>query len=93
MTKDNSFSDQYDSETTEVMINSRRYSLLVPSRIEPFIGPLDTLSRFPLWAKIWPAAIVLAEYVARLKPEAGKTLLEIGGGLGPLDLQQLGDGR
>jgi predicted nicotinamide N-methyase len=82
MAKDNSFSDQYDAETTEVVIDSRRYSLLVPSRIEPFIDPQNTLSRFPLWAKIWPAAIVLAEYVARLKPDAGRTMLEIGGGLG-----------
>jgi predicted nicotinamide N-methyase len=82
MTVDNSFSDQYDSETTEVVINSRRYTLLVPSRIEPFIDPQDTLFHFPLWAKIWPAAIVLAEYVARLKPDAGRTVLELGGGLG-----------
>jgi predicted nicotinamide N-methyase len=82
MTRDSAFNDPYDSETTEVVIDSRRYSLLVPSRIEAFIDPRDTLSHFPLWAKIWPAAIVLAQYVARLKPDTGRTLLEIGGGLG-----------
>lgn len=82
MVKDQSFDDDYDSELTRVVINSRRYSLLVPSRIEPFVNPLDTMADFPLWAKVWPAAIVLSEYVARLKPDSGKKMLEIGGGLG-----------
>ena len=82
MAKDHSFDADYDSEMTHVVINSRRYSILVPSRIEPYVDPLDTMSHFPLWAKIWPAAVVLAEYVVRLKPDANRSMLELGGGLG-----------
>jgi predicted nicotinamide N-methyase len=82
MSSDNSFNSDYESEMTQVVINSRRYSLLVPSRIEPFVNPTDTMDRFPLWAKIWPAAIVLSEYVAHLKVDSARTILEIGGGLG-----------
>ena len=82
MNQDKSFHDDYDAEKTEVVINSRRYYLLVPSRIEPFVDPLDTMAQFPLWAKVWPASVLLAEWVAQLKPDPQKTLLEIGGGLG-----------
>ena len=82
MAKDPSFDTDYDSEMTHVVINSRRYSIQVPSRIEPFVDPLDTMANFPLWAKIWPAAIILSEYVAHLKPDANRTMLELGGGLG-----------
>ena len=82
MTRDKSFYDDYDAEKTEVVINSRRYYLLVPRRIEPFVDTLDTMARFPLWAKVWPASVVLAEWLARLKPDPQRTLLEIGGGLG-----------
>lgn len=82
MTSDTSFNEDYESDMTHVVINSRRYSLLVPSRIEPFVNPIDTMAQFPLWAKIWPAAIVLSEYVARLKPDSARTMIEIGGGLG-----------
>ena len=82
MATDDSFNDDYDTEQTQVVIHSRRYSLVVPRSLEPFVNPLDPMSQFPLWAKIWPAAVVLAEWVARLKPDPQKTILEIGGGLG-----------
>lgn len=82
MATDASFNADYDTEQTQVVVNSRRYSLLVPRSLEPFVNPLDPMAQFPLWAKIWPAAVVLAEWIALLKPDPQKTLLEIGGGLG-----------
>ena len=82
MVRDDSDTVDNDSEVTHVVIDSRRYALLVPSRIEPFVNPQDTVRQFPMWARIWPAAIVLSEYVARLKPDSNRTILEIGGGLG-----------
>ena len=82
MTGDDSFEKDYETELTRVVINSRQYSLLVPSRLEPFVNPLDPMAQFPLWAKVWPASIVLSEWAARLKPDPHRTLLEIGGGLG-----------
>jgi predicted nicotinamide N-methyase len=43
----------------------------------------NTEARFPFWAKLWPSAIALAEYISELGPSfAGKTVLEIAGGLG-----------
>lgn len=82
MSHNGSFKDDYESEATQLVIHSRRYSLLVPSRLEPFVNPLDPMAEFPLWAKVWPASIILSEWVARLKPDPQRTLLEIGGGLG-----------
>lgn len=77
-----SFNKAYEFEETQVVINSRRYAIMVPNRLEPLVNPLDPVADFPLWAKIWPASIILSEWVARLKPDPQKTLLEIGGGLG-----------
>lgn len=76
------FEEDYESEVTQVVINSRRYSIMLPRRLEPLVNPLDPVGEFPLWAKIWHASIILSEWVARLKPDPQKTLLEIGGGLG-----------
>lgn len=73
---------QEDAEVADVVVHGRSYRLLVPRRIEPFLDPLDPLQQFPLWAKLWPASVILAEWVARRKPDADKTLLEIGAGLG-----------
>jgi predicted nicotinamide N-methyase len=40
-------------------------------------------ARFPFWARLWPSAIALAEYISERSPAfAGKTVLEIAGGLG-----------
>ncbi len=82
MPQDDTFKDDYETEVTRVVINSRRYSVLIPSRLDPFVNPLDPMAQFPLWAKVWPASIILSEWVARLKPDPQRTLLEIGGGLG-----------
>lgn len=41
----------------------------------------DPLKDLPLWAKVWPAALVLGRFLRRLEPE-GKTLLEVGAGCG-----------
>lgn len=36
----------------------------------------------PLWAKIWPAALLLAMYLRGTTPDPGEQVLEIGAGLG-----------
>jgi predicted nicotinamide N-methyase len=43
----------------------------------------DAAARFPFWAKLWPSAIAMAEYISENSfLIAGKTVLEIAGGLG-----------
>ena len=41
----------------------------------------DALTTLPLWAKIWPASLILGHTLAALPPE-GHSLLEIGAGCG-----------
>lgn len=41
----------------------------------------DPLRDLPLWAKIWPASFVLGRFLRKFAPE-GKTLLELGAGMG-----------
>jgi predicted nicotinamide N-methyase len=82
MSHHDAISIQDDAEVTHVVVHGRTYRLLVPRRLEPFLDPQDELQRFPLWAKLWPASVVLAEWVARRRPDADKTMLEIGAGLG-----------
>lgn len=41
----------------------------------------DALTTLPLWAKIWPASLVLGHALANLPP-AGHSLLEVGAGCG-----------
>ncbi len=41
----------------------------------------DALGRLPLWAKIWPASLVLGHVLSRM-PARGRSLLEIGAGCG-----------
>jgi len=44
---------------------------------------VNTETPFPFWAKLWPSAIALAEYITeRGHALTGKTVLEIAGGLG-----------
>jgi len=76
------FHRAYDTITTPVKINGQRLLLFQPASIDRFINPDDVLDNFPLWAKIWEASGVLASHLVNLPPDPGKTLLEIGCGLG-----------
>jgi predicted RNA methylase len=73
---------QYATETIPVTIHGRRLQFIKPKEIEPFLDPDDPLKAFPLWAKIWEASAVLAEYMAQLSTEPPLQILELGAGLG-----------
>ncbi len=77
-----SFKQQYQTDTAEVVVADRRFHLFVPRSIERFIDPVDPLRNFPLWSKIWYASLVLADYLARLPVNPAKQFLEIGSGMG-----------
>ncbi len=76
------FNRQYDTERREIVIDDHRYWFFVPQSIDRFIDPEDPLQDFPLWAKIWPASVVLAGHLSRLPVSPDRRILEIGSGLG-----------
>ena len=77
-----SFYKAYKTDTTDLVINGRKFQILLPQDIAGFIDPQDVFHEFPLWAKIWQASWVLAGYLAEMPVQADKNILEIGSGVG-----------
>jgi predicted nicotinamide N-methyase len=77
-----SFHKEYETETTEVVVKGRRFQILLPRFLTRFINTHDVFHEFPLWAKIWQASWVLADYLAGMPVEAKRQFLEIGAGIG-----------
>lgn len=76
------FHRDYDTITTPVTIDSQSLKLFTPASIDRFIDPDDMMVNFPLWAKIWEASGILANYLVGLPPDPSKRMLEIGCGVG-----------
>lgn len=77
-----SFQKQYDTTTSELVINGRTFRFFTAKKLNDFVDQQDIFQDFPLWIKIWEASFVLAEHLARLDANAGKRFLEMGCGLG-----------
>jgi len=77
-----SFYKAYETDTTDLVINGRKFQILLPQDIAGFIDSQDVFHEFPLWAKIWQASWVLAGYLAEMPVQADKNILEIGSGVG-----------
>jgi predicted nicotinamide N-methyase len=77
-----SFYKEYETETTEVVVNRRKFQILQPKFLDGFINAHDVFHEFPLWAKIWQASWVLADYLAGMPVKAKKQFLELGAGIG-----------
>ncbi len=73
---------RYATETVPFTIHGRRLQFIKPLEIDHFIDAEDPLKAFPLWAKIWEASAVLADYMARLPTDPPLQILELGAGLG-----------
>lgn len=70
-------------------VQQYRLNLLKCTDLEQLLDgkdPLKNVSDFPLWIRLWEAAIVLADYFAGQQPKPGTTLLELGAGLGATGL-------
>jgi predicted nicotinamide N-methyase len=80
------FISAYDTDRTDVQVGGRHLRLFTPRTIDRFFDPHNPLEQFPLWAKIWPASLVLAELLASTPPDPRRRLIEIGGGLGLLSV-------
>jgi len=81
-----SFHAAYEAETIEIVIGGRPYRVYVPRSIERYLHDADVRDTAPLWARIWPASIVLAELVASLPVDPQREMIEIGGGLGHVSI-------
>lgn len=71
-----------ETEEKAVGIKGRKFTLLTPKFIEEHIDSETPLHDFPLWAKVWEASWVLADFIAGLPTDPGKRFIEIGCGLG-----------
>ena len=79
---------KFDPYFEELSIDGQSLYLLSASNMQRHLDDLITrrgiknpLKELPLWAKVWPASLVLGRFVRRLEPQ-GKSLLEIGAGCG-----------
>ncbi len=79
-------SRKYSLEVEPLHIRGKIIQIIKPSNIEELLpdGSPTTIENFPFWVKIWEAAIVLADFMASLKPVT--RVLEIGAGLGIVGL-------
>ncbi len=77
-----SFYREYEVDFKEMTIAGEKFRFATPKTIDRFIDFTHIEHEFPLWAKIWKASWVLAEYVAKHPPEPAKKILEIGSGIG-----------
>ncbi len=76
------FKSKYDVETHDLMILGRKFYYFLPSSIEPFINITSPMKNFPLWAKVWPSSMVLADFMAAQPVDPKKQIIEIGAGIG-----------
>jgi predicted nicotinamide N-methyase len=77
-----SFYQDYETETNEVVVKDRNFQILLPKSLTGFINTHDVFHEFPLWAKIWRASWVLADYLAAMPVAAKRKFLELGAGVG-----------
>ena len=81
-----SFYQKYETEANEVVVKDRRFQILLPKSLVGFINTNDVFHEFPLWAKIWRASWVLADYLAAMPVAAKKQFLELGAGVGMVSI-------
>jgi len=80
--------EKFDPYFEELVIDGQTLYLLSVNNMSSHLDGLiarrlikNPLKDLPLWAKVWPASLVLGRFMRRLDPQ-GKSLLEIGAGCG-----------
>lgn len=76
------FLENLELETEEITIRGRKIKIFKPKKLEDIFqgDPFLEVEKFPFWFKVWEGSIILADYLATLKPP--KKILELGAGLG-----------
>jgi ETFB lysine methyltransferase len=74
---------RFTTDTETVRVGEMEVTLLKPRNADDLISEADYVKdeRLPYWADVWPSSRILAEWIAD-RPGAGRTMLELGCGLG-----------
>lgn len=80
-------SQRYRLEWAALQVGGIRLQLLQMADLETFLlanieADRLSLANFPYWAMIWDASLVLADFLVKQQPQADRTILELGAGLG-----------
>lgn len=69
-------------ETEEIIVRGQTLKVYLPAKLEEIFegDPFLEVEKFPFWARVWESSLVLADYVATIKPP--KKILELSAGLG-----------
>jgi Predicted methyltransferase len=81
----NAITKRYAVAFEPLRVRNYQLHLLKLTDLEQFLDgkdPLQDVSTFPFWIKLWEAAIVLSEFIAGLSCERPANVLELGAGLG-----------
>ncbi|RUM39917.1 MAG: methyltransferase [Desulfocapsa sp.] len=76
---------QYKLSFDKFTARDQSIRLLKVDDIEEFLNgkdPFSDVTEFPFWVKLWEAAMILSQALVTLPDSTGKTMLEIGAGLG-----------
>lgn len=76
---------RYSLVFDSLKIGDNTLRLLKVADLEEFLGdkdPFADVSQFPFWIKLWDAAILLSYVLTTIPERKGRTLLELGAGLG-----------
>lgn len=82
MLSNRDFVEKYDPEIRPLKAGGRTFKFYLPRTIDRFIDSEDPLKDFPLWAKVWPSSMVLADYMVSEPAGGDRKTLEIGAGIG-----------
>lgn len=84
----NNLSRQFELEFEPLDIDGRQLQILnianMPTHIDRLLAEKkirNPLYDLPLWAKVWPSSFILGRFLRKCNP-AGKTMLELGAGMG-----------
>lgn len=80
-------SQRYQLEWADSQVGPIRLKLLQIADLEAYLvqnieAHNLSLENFPYWAMVWDGALVLADFLVRQAPQPGRTILELGAGLG-----------
>ncbi len=82
MFSNQAFVEKYNPEIHEFKVGGRVFQYYLPKSIDRFIDFENPMKSFPLWAKVWPSSMVLADYLVSEPVNGERKTLEIGSGIG-----------
>jgi predicted nicotinamide N-methyase len=80
-------SQRYNLEWAPIQVGQVKLEILQIRDLEDYlVSNIEaqglSLENFPYWAMVWDAALVLADFLVKQKPQPDRNILEIGAGLG-----------